>query len=330
MSELQAIVPKSHDYISIVWQVSNFCNYRCSYCNEYNWSGTFKNNDVENHKKVLSAIFKHYQSLGYNNFKIFYSGGEPTFWKPLIEICDFVLASNLGGVKFAINTNLSHSLDWWQKHYHYFDDVVASFHIESAKPDHYLKNAQFLQDKVNYLACRMMMLEERFDEVITFADRLKSSMDNYVLEYVPLFEELSNTTRPYIYKDPKKMEFFKQNSFENKRTTNVPPRSVVDTSSVEVYADGRNEPLNSNRLVAERKNFFKGWKCWIGDSLFINAVGEITAGTCGVLPPIGNINRGTIDFSNSIITCPKEQCHCGTDIYIKKMNKTYFAEKMLK
>ena len=30
-------------YLAITWQVNNFCNYQCSYCNPGNWGGTDRN-----------------------------------------------------------------------------------------------------------------------------------------------------------------------------------------------------------------------------------------------------------------------------------------------
>ena len=47
MSDLVKILPGENKYLSVTWQVNNFCNYKCSYCNEGNWSGTHKNNDTE-------------------------------------------------------------------------------------------------------------------------------------------------------------------------------------------------------------------------------------------------------------------------------------------
>ena len=31
-------------YLAITWQVNNFCNFRCSYCNPGNWAGENPNN----------------------------------------------------------------------------------------------------------------------------------------------------------------------------------------------------------------------------------------------------------------------------------------------
>lgn len=37
--KLIEIRPKNRPYVSITWQVSDFCNYKCKYCNPGNWAG---------------------------------------------------------------------------------------------------------------------------------------------------------------------------------------------------------------------------------------------------------------------------------------------------
>ena len=138
-------------YLAVTWQVNNFCNYKCSYCNPGNYAGENRNEDnLELYIDNLKTIISRYKSAGYKNFKFFFSGGEPTVWKNFIPICEW-LYKELPNATLAVNTNLSRSLAWWQQHYHLFDDVVASFHIEFAKKNRYEENSIFLCDKVNYL-----------------------------------------------------------------------------------------------------------------------------------------------------------------------------------
>ena len=91
-------------------------------------------------KKIndLLDIFKHYQYNDYKSFKIFYSGGEPTYWENLIPLTEH-LKDYLGeNLTVAVNTNLSRPLKYWQDNYMLFDDIVASFHIEFCKKQRYI------------------------------------------------------------------------------------------------------------------------------------------------------------------------------------------------
>lgn len=317
MSNLIAIRPTNDSFVSITWQVNNFCNYRCSYCNEGNWSGSHKNEDninilITNLKKIID----HYKKNGYVDFKIFYSGGEPTIWKGLIPVSNFFKEELQHNVTLGINTNLSRKLNWWEKHYSLFDDVVASYHPEYAKKDNFFEVAEFLQDKVNYLCLRMMMLEEQFDQMLDIGSQVKQKLKNYNLEWVPLLDEMSVSAVPWKYSDPRINEFFKHNNFES-QTLITKPSPLVNLSCIEHYEDGTTKPLNSNRLVAEKRNFFKGWKCNVNESIFISPTGTMKAASCGQGPILGNIFTD-FDIKTDSIICQKDYCHCGTDILITK------------
>jgi organic radical activating enzyme len=197
-------------YLAITWQVNNFCNFKCSYCNPGNWGGTFRNDDnLDVYIKNLEIIIERYKKVGYKHFKFFFSGGEPTAWKNFIPICEW-LREQLPNCTLAVNTNLSRPLAWWEKHYHLFDDIVASFHVEFSDKEKYKENNIFLCDKVNYLCTKMLMHEERFWEVVEYGNHLKEVMPNYFIEWTPLFDEMSVNAGPWQYKDPEKKKFIKR------------------------------------------------------------------------------------------------------------------------
>lgn len=316
MSKLLKITPKSDPYMSLTWQVNNFCNFQCSYCNPGNWKGDNRNNkNLDVYKKNVRNIFKQYQDRGYKNFKIFYSGGEPTYWENLIPLTEF-LKDEIENLTVAINTNLSRPLPWWEKHYYLFDDIVASFHIEFCKQDRYVENAIFLCDKVDYLCTKMLMHDQRFWEVVEFGKRIRNEVPNYNLEWTPLFDEMSVNAGPWKYSDKDKEQFLEQAQFETVMTIPKPYRSN-DAISLAHYKD-RIEPVNSNKIISDRQNFFKGWRCFVDDSLFINPIGNISSASCGVGNNHGNILDESLSFNLSPVICSKMHCHCGTDIIIPK------------
>ena len=199
-------------YLAVTWQVNNFCNFRCSYCNEGNWSGTLRNDgNLDKYIDNLKIIIDKYKSVGYEDFKFFFSGGEPTAWKNFIPICEW-LRAELPGCTLAVNTNLSRPLAWWEKHCHLFDDIVASFHVEFSDKEKYLENTMFLCDKVNYLSSKMLMHEDRFWEVVEYGNMLKSVLPNYFIEWTPLFDELSVNAGPWEYKDTEKVKFINEHN----------------------------------------------------------------------------------------------------------------------
>jgi hypothetical protein len=181
---------------------------------------------------------------------------------------------------------------------------------------------------MNYLALRMMMHDYYFQDVIDAGNKIWEEMDNCVLEWVPLLEELSTGAQPWYYEEEWKQEFFeKTDGYQRKWGTINEHREFRPAYSLEEWNDGKIQPVNSNRLAAERLNNFEGWHCWVNDAIFINPYGDISAGSCGVSGKIGNINEDWIEFFDSPIICPKSHCTCGTDIIIPKIShKVYDGE----
>ena len=304
-------------YLAVTWQVNNFCNFSCSYCNPGNWAGANPNNgNLDIYINNLKVIIDKYKAAGYKHFKFFFSGGEPTAWRNFIPICEFLRAET--ECTIAVNTNLSRPLAWWEKHHHLFDDIVASFHVEQAKKDRYIENSLYLCDKVNYISSKMLMHDERFWEVVEFGNSLKEILPNYFIEWTPLYDELSHVTGPWKYNDPAKEEFFKTHTIEMQQT--IPkPNKRAETSSYNRYDDGSTSSCNANELIVNNQNYFTGWECSVGDCIFINPIGEVSLASCGLGGNVGHILEDISNVGPKKIMCYKEMCMCGTDIIIPKI-----------
>lgn len=308
-------------YIAVTWQVNNFCNFKCSYCNPGNWGGTDRNDgNLGTYLSNLFIIISKYKDAGYKEFKFFFSGGEPTAWKNFIPICEW-LRNELPRCTLAVNTNLSRPLAWWEKHHTLFDDIVASFHVEFADKKKYEENSIFLCDKVNYLSTKMLMHDERFWEVVEYGEHLKTVMPNYFLEWTPLFDEMSVNTGPWKYSDPAKTDFISTHNVEMNFTKSK-PANRSNCVSFDKYSDDTTAPTNSNEVIVRGENFFRGWKCNVGDSIFINPVGNVSLASCGLGGDVGHILHDITGIGPKQITCSKEHCHCGTDIIIPKFKVT--------
>lgn len=304
-------------YLAITWQVNNFCNFKCSYCNPGNWGGSHRNDDnLDLYLANLDTIIQRYQSVGYKHYKFFFSGGEPTAWKNFIPICEW-LREKLPECTLAVNTNLSRPLAWWEKHYNLFDDVVASFHIEFADKEKYFQNTLFLCNKINYLCSKMLMHEERFWEVVEYGNYLKNNLPNYFIEWTPLFDEMSVDTGPWQYKDIDKRKFIDKHNIEMNFTIDKPYKQSKAVS-FNKYNDNTSVHTNSNDIIVHGQNFFKGWVCNVGDSIFINPTGDVSLASCGQGDKVGHILENISKVGPKKIICGKEHCHCGTDIIIPK------------
>lgn len=304
-------------YMSVNWQVNNFCNYECSYCNPGNWLGDHRNEgNLDVYIRNLGYMISRYEEADYKYFKFFFSGGEPTAWKNFIPVCEW-LRERVPGCTLAVNTNLSRPLAWWEKHHYLFDDIVASFHVEFCDKDAYEEKSIYLCDKVNYLSSKMLMHDERFWEVVEFGEHLKTVMPNYFIEWTPLFDEMSVNAGPWQYNDPDKEAFINSHSCEMQFTVDKPYKKD-NCVSYATYEDGLSKPANSNDIIIAKQNFFKGWECDIGDAIFIGPTGSISLASCGQSGTVGHILEDVTEIAPQSIVCDKFHCHCGTDIIIPK------------
>lgn len=304
-------------YLAVTWQVNNFCNYKCSYCNPGNYKGSDRNDkNLYEYINNLNTIIDKYLEKDYKHFKFFFSGGEPTAWKNLIPICEF-LRNRLPDCTLAVNTNLSRPIAWWEKHYKLFDDVVASFHVEFADKQKYQDVNLFLCDKINYLCTKLLMHEERFWEIVEYGQHLKSVMPNYFIEWTPLFDEMTINAGPWKYKDSKKTEFLMTHNIEQQFTI---PKPYKNSSAISFskFSDGSFVHTNSNEVIINRQNYFKNWTCNVGDAIFINPIGMVSLASCGQGENIGHILEDIKGVGPKQIICKKDYCHCGTDIIIPK------------
>ena len=305
-------------YLSVTWQVNNFCNFSCTYCNPGNWIGDSPNEgNTELYIANIDKIIAKYKARDYKQFKFFFSGGEPTAWKNFIPICEH-LKEILPDCTIAVNTNLSRPRAWWEKHLHLFDDVVASFHVEQSKKEQYAETSIYLCDKLNYMSSKILLHDERFWECVAFGEHLKKVMPNYFIEWTPLYDELSANAGPWEYKDPKKTEFIEQHSIEQEETIENPNKRESGTASYTVREDGDKQVCTSNNVIVDRENFFTGWNCDIGDCVFISPVGEVSLASCGLSGVVGHILDDISKVGPKTITCTKFHCMCGTDIIIPK------------
>lgn len=320
---LTAIVP-SQPIFHLTWVVSNLCNYRCSYCREDLWGGSHQNtNNVEEYKAALLELFRVYSGAGKEILHVFFSGGEPTYWKPLIEVCAFINAEAPKYFKshiLGINTNLSRPLSWWQEYGHFFDEITASYHVERAVPEKFIENVQFLGDKSSLLV-RLMMMNSRFEEMKAVGELLKQRCDNFTLEYARLYTELSFSAEEAKY-DEKHEVFMRENASYFSQFRKPMAKKVNYTPPLEGrFSDGTVRTIYTGEISARAENHFRGWTCFAGEAVTIAQDGAFFTATCGQGPYLGNLNKGEkLDFSKLLkpVKCNRELCHCGADIQIRK------------
>jgi len=100
---------------------------------------------------------------------------------------------------------------------------------------------------------------------------------------------------------------------------------------IRTYAqDGTWRDWSTDELVGAKLNYITGWKCGAGvDSLFIDMDGGVWTASCRVGGPLGNVFE---DFRvpESWIDCTRNNCSCGADLFIPKVQKIEFMPMLRK
>jgi organic radical activating enzyme len=308
--------------LRIEYMLGNTCNYKCSYCFPGSNEGNYRWPDVEIAKQNLNHLLNHYKNNGKDLFQFYLIGGEPTIWKELPELLDYLKSQH--NVIVNISTNASRTLAWWKKNYQHYDMVEISVHHQFADVEHINQIADFLYENNICLVANVLMDPDHFDKCKSIVDRLltsktpfpiiaKSVHFNGITRYSELQKEYFKTTN----KRMPDLSWFNKTSKEPVKRKNI----FVTTKDNQVMDIDSDSWFKVNNV-----NNFEGWTCNLGvDHIEIYQDGTIS-GNCR--QKIWNLNTYHNLYSNDFlvnfkpeikpIICSKNICACSSEIIINK------------
>lgn len=288
----------------ITWEMTNYCNYKCSYCNEECNGGSVPLPKDYNHIIELVENFRNNEPLIFDIM-----GGEPTLWPKFKDFCNALKDTSTSDTHIVFSTNASRTMRWWKTFDASVSDLGLSFHPEQASVDHFLDVIKEVQLKYNttvYIMCPPTGYEksiELFNKIkenqFVVRAMLKPAMDwgsggkGYVKGYSEkLLKTISKSN--YKHKDCKR-----------------------STISQTLYYNGKES--NVRKLINDQLNQFKGWSCKLGqDYLYIKADGSIQGAACGIKGSLlGNLDTG-YELKTEPVICTRNFCGCAADIEVEK------------
>lgn len=294
--KLEYLDANKQNWFLVTWDLSNKCNYRCSYCpNMFNdgSSGWPNWSDVE---KFISELNK--QTSKEICFRI--SGGEPTYWKHFIDLAECVKSYKN---HFSFLSNGSRDVSYFSKINPLTDGLILSYHPEYANREHFIEISKIMNCPI---AVNLMLSPDNFDDMIFIADYLYHNSNMAIWPKVILDKQsMSNDTAPYTINQREKIK-------------NWPYFRKLDDTKIhrgEILLDGI--PITANELILQGLNRHEGWTCYSGlDQINVGFDGNIYRADCQVGGSIGNIQNFTLPDKPQI--CDKKSCNCLSDIYIRK------------
>ncbi|MFB9217787.1 radical SAM protein [Vibrio sinaloensis] len=297
------------------WALFNTCNYSCNYCHPDLNNGSLKHPPYDVAISFVGEVVSHCKTRSMSCFFEF-GGGEVTLLNYFGKLAKHISAC--GGL-VTIVSNGSKKLSWWQEHSKYLAGVNLSYHINDIKNEsHFIGVSKVLEaSQTTRFHVNVMMVPERFDDCLSFANRLKQEV-RCSIALQPLFEGFGHggITKKYPY-TPEQELIMKD--FRGRPELKALPPSMAE---LEVnYADGTTENLSTFDLIANDQTNFVGWDCYAGiDSLVVTFSGGIYRSWCMQDGPIGSIYDENIELPSRPTKCRTKICQCGVDLSAKKIN----------
>jgi organic radical activating enzyme len=293
--------PQKENWFLVNWTLSNKCNYRCSYC------PTNLHDGSSGHPKweVIKNFIENFKQPGKEIcYRI--SGGEPTYWKYFIDMARLIKEQDH---TFSFLTNGSQSIEYFEKISPYTDGLILSYHPEYADVDHLILVAQTIKGVV---AVNLMMIPDKFDELVLIADKLYNGSSNIIVWPKLILDKTLDvnyhiTNNMADYTDSQKQIIENWPYF----------RDVNDYKMHRGKILLDNKEISGNKIILHGLNKHKGWKCWGGiDMVTINQWGNVFRSDCEQGGLIGNLKTYQLPIEPQI--CGADKCTCLSDIYLRK------------
>jgi len=326
-----------NDYIVVDWMMGNTCNYACTYCDDYFHDGSQPWPDVDIVLKFTKRLTDHYR-IHAPGKRILWNllGGEPTVWPKFSEVFHKMKEYDPSS-SVRILTNGSRTLRWWEKNANIFDEVIISYHPQSADYKHVTDVSNILTDKGTVCSIQSAiyppLLELNFEAAKYYHENSKCithnskalqetlGSDNTFIypdgafdklrKYDGLpkhWQDIESSDSPEAIHEISKRKFLRKSMGKQMRYVNT------KTGKSEVFD-------NANHIMERGQNTWKGWKCMIGiEALVVNLNGTVTSGnSCFLNLSHGNINKpDEIDFPTDGRICPQTWCSCVSDTEVTK------------
>lgn len=309
---------QSPDMLRIEYMPGNTCNHKCHYCFPGSNEGDKLWPDVEEVKKNLSHLLSYYEAHGKTKSNLYIVGGEPTLWKGLETLCQYLKSKH--DIVIEMSTNGTRKLNWWKKYAKNFDHVEVSVHREFANLDHLIDVCDTLYELGVFVNADILIDPSAYEQCLENVDYLKTNSKHDW----PIIAKVVNFNGVHKYTD-QQLEYFIES------IKRYPTQEWYDTTSkkgltrITVTQDnGEQIHIDSDSwLTRNNLNHFKDWECNLGvDILKIFPDGRIT-GNCQQ-SILGNQNLYDVNFTKNFspiiapVICTKSICSCNGEMICNK------------
>lgn len=311
---------QSNMYID--WQLSDVCNFKCTYCNRASMGGLEGWPTIAQAKSLVDDILSH-SVHDYRTYNLL--GGEPTLWKHFGELCTYIHEEDENPI-IQVLTNGSRMPRWWQKYAPIMDKIIISHHVATTKdrsPEHTIMVAETCYPNSN-VSIQILMDIANFDDCVIHFDTMIQRLPGFRITPKKGETNLgSNAWMPYSSEQLAWFDDALVRAKANERLVSTIHKETKESIDRRFFAsDGKTEWHTSNKdLIINDTNHFEGWNCNIGiDMIAVKPSGQIRpSSSCFKNVTLGNYRTDEpISWSKTPFVCNQASCFCGADIEVEK------------
>lgn len=306
----------SRPLFNVSWILGRFCNYKCSYCWPYARSDSVDHQSLEVYQRTVDEIKRQARANGFTEFHWSFSGGEPTAYKQLLDLCKYLDDGVITPYQSVhLTTNLSPGKNWWSRWITASEmlqrrSITASFHDEFANEQEFGDKLVMLQDHGVLVNINQVMVPEKFSELYSRLERFRRRGINVTMK------PQSDTTASSI------VDGYTAEQITLMRTGW--PQQIDETEVAQVVlwdSDGIEYKIDqAERFNAFGFNRFEGWSCNSGyQSVIIRGEEVKRAYSCHDLS-LGTISDG-FNLFDTPKPCRTSSCVSSADSKIPKCKK---------
>lgn len=288
--------------LKLEWFVTNFCNYKCSYCPSHLRDGQLQAPTVSELEKACNNIAEQAILNDFEYVLLQFNGGEPTASDSLRELLNQELDRIL---KFKLVTNASAELEWWKAIKHKIYEIDLTYHL-SCNLEHFNAVLELFMEANTPISIRVPMPAEE-DKWNLALQAYKQFPNELFPEMIMLYKNLSKGSNQFLDYNAKQWDIY----FTNKNIDHSTDDGLIPF--------GSNEYNKVNHL-----NDYYGNLCYAGvEQAVITYYGDVFRGWCMANAPMGNVYRNTFKLNPKPLPCPKIQCGNGFDQQARKSLKSW-------
>lgn len=314
-----------NNFVTIDWNMGNTCNYSCTYCDDHIHNGTFPWAEEEVAFDFVKRCTDHYKAMG-KELLWNLLGGEPTVWSKFTTFFKHVKEYD-PECRIRVLTNGSRTTNWWKKTAPFLDDIIISYHPESADIKHINEVSKTLRSENVFHTIQVCLYPPYLDKCYEAAEYFyKNSQCNSVI--VKSLKTTLSSPETFDYDEEYLKRVLKfdgepiwtiENLSDEQRKNPYAKQLFFSNEKEKLYIDG-----GGNELMRKGQNSWKGWDCNIGiETLVVGMDGRVTSGSsCNHDCNLGSIYKPeNIEFPTKPTVCQWTWCSCIADIETTKVKR---------